>query len=74
MITNKKLLNTFRSWYIKPSTIFLPKIRRSHSRKGNILTIEYQDTSLLNIQIDLVTKLFPVTRPTRLRKSLYQKD
>jgi len=69
LTTNKKSpTNAFRSWYIKPSTIFLPKIRRSHSRKGNALAVEYQNTLLLDAQINPTSKLYPATRPTRLRR------
>jgi len=42
LTTNKNpLTNASRSWYIKPSTIFLPKIRRSHSRKENASVAEH---------------------------------
>jgi len=62
------LTNASRSWYIKPLTIFLPKIRRSHSRKGNASVTEHQDTSLLDAQTNPTSKLYPTTRPTRLRR------
>jgi len=69
LMTNKKPpTNAFRSWYIKPSTIFLPKIRRSRSRKGNASVVEHQDISLHNAQRNPTSKLYPVTRPTRLRR------
>jgi len=69
LITNKNpLTNASRSWYIKPSTMFLPKIRRSHSRKGNASVAEHQDTSLLDAQTNSTSKLYPATRPTRLRR------
>jgi len=69
LTTNKKpLTNASRSWYIKPSTIFLPKIKRSHSKKGNASVAEHQDTSLLDAQTNPTSKLYPAIRPTRLRK------
>jgi len=68
-MTNKKPpINTSKSWYIKPSTIFFSKNRRSHSRKGNASLAEHQDTSLPNAQENLTSKLYPITRPTRLRR------
>jgi len=67
-MNKKPLTNASRSWYIKPSTIFLPKIRRSHSRKGNASVVEHQDTSLFNAQTNPTSKLYPTTRPTRLRR------
>jgi len=69
LTTNKKPpTNASRSWYIKPLTIFLPKIRRSHSRKGNASVTEHQNTLLLDAQTNPTLKLYPATRPTRLRK------
>jgi len=69
LTTNKKPpTNASRSWYTKPSTIFLPKIRRSRSRKGNASTVEHQDTSLLDAQTNPTSKLYPATRPIRLRR------
>jgi len=68
-MTNKKPpINASRSWYIKSLTIFFPKNRRSHSRKGNASLAEYQDTSPPNAQGNPTSKLYPVTRPTRLRR------
>jgi len=68
-MTNKKPpTNASKSWYIKPSTIFLSKIRRSRSKKGNASAAEHQDTSLLDIQTNPTSKLYPATRPTRLRR------
>jgi len=69
LTTNRKPpTNVSRSWYIKPSTIFLPRIKRSHSRKGNASAAEYQDTSLLDAQTNPTSKLYPTTRPTRIRR------
>jgi len=67
-MNKKPPTNASRSWYIKPSTIFLPKIRRSHSRKENASVVKYQDTSLLDAQTNPTSKLYPATRPTRLRR------
>jgi len=49
-------------------TIFLPKIRRSCSRKENASVVEHQDIPLLDVQINPTSKLYPTTRPTRLRR------
>jgi len=67
-MNKKPPTNASRSWYIKPSTIFLPKIKRSHSRKGNALVVEYQDTSLPDAQTNPTSKLYPATKPTRIRR------
>ena len=69
LTTNKKpLINTSRSQYIKPLTIFLPMIKRRCSRKGNASVIEHQNTLLLDVQTNQTSKLYPATRPTRLRR------
>jgi len=68
MMNKKPPTNVSRSWYIKPSTIFLPKIKRSHSRKENASVVEYQDTSLLDAQTNSTSKLYPATKPTRIRR------
>ena len=52
LTTNKKLpINTSRSWYTRPSVIFLSKIKRSHSNKKNVSVVEYLDTLLANAQM-----------------------
>jgi len=40
-MNKKPPTNASRSWYIKPSTIFFPRNRRSHSRKENASLVEY---------------------------------
>ena len=65
---NKPLTNISRSWYIKPLTIFLPKIKRSHSKKRNVSAVEHQDISQHNAQENPTSKLYLVTRPTRLKR------
>jgi len=67
-MNKKPPINTSRSWYIKPSTIFFPKNKRSHSEKGNASLAEHQDTLPSNAQGNLTSKLYPVTRPIRLRR------
>jgi len=67
-MNKKPPTNASRSWYIKPSTIFLLKIKRSYSKKGNASVAECQDTSLLDAQTNPTSKLYPATRPTRLRR------
>jgi len=67
-MNKKPPTNTSRSWYIKPSIIFLLKIKRSHSRKRNTSVAEHQDTLPPNAQRNPTSKLYPVTRPTRLRR------
>ena len=69
LTTNKKLpINTSRSWYTRPSAIFLPKIKRSHSNKRNVSVVEYLDTLLTNAQNDQTSKLFPITNLIRLKR------
>ena len=69
LTTNKKLpINTSRSWYTRPSAIFLPKIKRSHSNKRNVSVVEYLDTLLANAQNDQTSKPFPITNLIRLKR------
>jgi len=68
MMNKKPPINTSRSWYIKPSTIFLPKIRRSHLKKRNASVVKHQDILQHSTQRNLISKLYPVTRPIRLRR------
>ena len=69
LIINKKLpINVSRSWYTRLSTIFLPKIKKSYSNKGNVLVVEYLDTSLANVQNNQTSKLFSITNSIRLKR------
>jgi len=43
-------------------------IKRRCSRKGNASVIEHQNTLLLDVQTNQTSKLYPATRPTRLRR------
>ena len=69
LTTNKKLpINISRSWYTRPLIIFLPKIKKSHSNKENVLVVEYLDTLLANVQNNQTSKLFPITNSIRLKR------